>query len=366
MAMVAVTVAMRGATGGGSRLTVADGVTGPRRMRRVAWRGGRSRIRQEITDTRRRRRRRDTTWSWTTDEGARDRWEVGGGRWEVPPCGAPLRAWHHALVLVRTFGIGVVVALAALVWTVFAVQTWAQTPSTCSSARLLAAGADASEQNGLWWIWPDDGVVRQITSGGGGVYLVAISPDQRWVAYYQGPDNYNPATDRFVVDTWVFDIQTEERTKLVDGSSPLGWLADSSALVLGQHPNQMVLVPSGQLVSTQGTLIYAQSMRTVFSPDQRLRAVVDTTSRGADAVSILDSGSGDEVWHIPTGRGAPQLAWSPDAQRLAFTSGMDAGGGMEWRLRMANLGDRSVQVPQVAQQLSLDSVVWVPPPADCS
>jgi len=248
----------------------------------------------------------------------------------------------------------------------FAMPTGAQTASTCSSDRLLAAGADASEQNGLWWIWPDDGVVRQITSGGGGVYLVAISPDQRWVAYYQGPDNYNPATDRFVVDTWVFDLQTEERTKLVDGSSPLGWLADSSALVLGQHPDQMVLVPSGQLVPTQGTLIYAQSMRSAFSPDQRLRAVVDTTSRGADAISILDGGSGDEMWRIPTGRGAPQLAWSPDAQRLAFTSGMDTGGGMEWRLRVANLADRSVQMPPVAQELFLDSVVWVPPAGECS
>jgi len=272
-------------------------------------------------------------------------------------------AWHHALVAVRMRAIGVMVVL---VWAAFAMPALAQAPGACSSARLLAAGADASEQNGLWWIWPDDGTIRQITSGGGGVYLVAVSPDQRWVAYYQGPDNYNPATDRFVVDTWVFDLQTEERTKLVEGSSPLGWLSDSSALVLGQHPDQMVLVPSAQLVPTQGTLIYAQSMRAAFSPDQRLRAVVDTTSRGADAISILDADSGDEVWHIPTGRGAPQLAWSPDAQRLAFTSGMDTGGVMEWRLRVANLGDRSVQVPQVAQELFLDSVIWVPPAGECS
>ena len=272
------------------------------------------------------------------------------------------RTWHHALVAVRIWAIAWVVLL---VWAAFAMPALAQTPSACASDRLLAAGADASEQNGLWWIWPDHGTSRQITSGGGGVYLVAISPDQRWVAYYQGPDNYNPATDRFVVDTWVFDLQTEERTKLVDGSSPLGWLTDSSALVLGQHPDQMVQVPSGQVVPTQGTLIYAQSMRSMFSPDQRLRAVVDTTSRGADAISILDAGSGDEVWHIPTGRGAPQLAWSPDAQRLAFTSGMDTGGGMEWRLRVANLGDRSVQVPQVAQELLLDSVIWVPPAGEC-
>jgi hypothetical protein len=246
-----------------------------------------------------------------------------------------------------------------------ATPSFGQTTPACASDRLLAAGTDASQQNGLWWIWPDEGVVRQLSSGGGGVYLVAISPDERWVAYYQGPDNYNPATDRFVVDTWVFDLQTEQRTKLVDGSSPLGWLSDSSALVLGQHPDQMVLVPSGQLVPTQGELIYAQSMRAVFSPDLRLRAVVDTTSRGADAISIRDGGSGAEVWHIPTGRGAPQLAWSPDAQRLAYTSGVDTGGGMEWRLRVANLADHDVQVPTAAQELYLDSVVWVPAPADC-
>ena len=254
-----------------------------------------------------------------------------------------------------------------LVWmAAVAVPGFAQTAVSCSSARLLAAGNDAAEQNGLWWIWPDEGQIHQISSGGGGVYLVAISPDQRWVAYYQGPDNYNPATDRFIVNTWVFDLQTEERTKLVDGSSPLGWLTDSSALVLGQHPDQMVLVPSGQLVPTQGTLIYAQSMRSAFSPDQRLRAVVDTTSRGADAISIVDGSSGDEVWHIPTGRGAPQLAWSPDAQRLAFTSGAETNGGMDWRLRVANLADHTVAIPQVAQDLFLDSVIWAPPPADCA
>ena len=273
--------------------------------------------------------------------------------------------WSVEARVRRVVPMGVVAMLLLGVALAFAAPSFGQTAPACASDRLLAAGSDASLQNGLWWIWPDEGVVRQISSGGGGVYLVATSPDQHWVAYYQGPDNYNPATDRFVVDTWVFDLQTEQRTKLVDGSSPLGWLSDSSALVLGQHPDQMVLVPGAQLVPTQGELIYAQSMRAIFSPDQRLRAVVDTTSRGADAISIVDTGSGAEVWHIPTGRGAPQLAWSPDAQRLAYTSGMDTGDGMEWRLRVANLADHNVQVPQVAQELYLDSVVWVPAPADC-
>lgn len=255
--------------------------------------------------------------------------------------------------------------LAALV--LWAAPAFAQTDAdACSPARLLAAGADASQQNGLWWIWPDSGLVRQISAGGGAMYLVAISPDQRWVAYYQGPDNYNPATDRFVVDTWVMDLQSEDRTKLVEGSSPIGWLSDSSALVLGQHPDQMVLVPSGELVPSQGTLVSAQSMRAAVSPDQRLRAVVDATPQGASGISILDSASGQEVWTLGTGRGAPQLAWSPDAQRLAFTSGTDSGEGMIWQLRMASLADRTVQLVGAAQDLRLHSVMWLPPADDCS
>jgi dipeptidyl aminopeptidase/acylaminoacyl peptidase len=239
-------------------------------------------------------------------------------------------------------------------------------PSACSADRLLVAGADASQRNGVWWVSPDEGTLRQISSGGGAIYFVSVSPDQRWAAYYQGPDNYNPATDRFVVDTWVLDLETEAATKLVDGSSPLGWVSDSSALVLGQHPDQMVLVPSGQVVPTQGNLMYAQSMRAALSPDQQFRAVVDTTPQGANGISILDSTSGDEVWHIPTGRGAPQLAWSRDAQRLAFTSGTDSQDGLIWKLRMASVADHSVQLVNATQDLFLHSVLWAPASPDCA
>jgi hypothetical protein len=259
----------------------------------------------------------------------------------------------------------------AIVWTgllsaVVAQQgTGNNVAGQCSPDRLLVAGADSSQANGLWWVWPDAGTLRQISSGGGAAYLVAVSPDHRWVAYYQGPDNYNPATDRFVVDTWVLDLETEARTRLVEGSSPLGWLSDSSALVLGQHPDQMVLVPSAQLVPTQGTLIYAQSMRAAPSPDQQFRAVVEATPQGANGISILDGSSGDEVWHIPTGRGAPQLAWSPDAQRLAYTSGNDSPDGLVWKLRMASLADKTALIVDATQDLLLDSVIWAPAAPDC-
>jgi hypothetical protein len=237
----------------------------------------------------------------------------------------------------------------------------------CTPTRLLAGGSDASGQyTGLFWIWPDAGYVRQVdVSGNADDYLVAVSPDKRWVAYYQGPANYNPATDRFIVDTWVMDLQTDEQTKLVEGSSPIGWITDSSALVLGQHPDQMVLVPSAELVPTQGNFEYAQSMRVSSSPDQRLRAVVDATPQGAGGISILDAQSGDEVHRITTGRGAPQLAWSPDSTRLAYTSGNDSQDGLVWRLRLASTSDWSTSMPSGAESLALHSVIWAPPLAGC-
>ena len=237
----------------------------------------------------------------------------------------------------------------------------------CTPTRLLAGGADAQGQHeGLWWVWPDDGFVREIEPDTNAAdYLVAVSPDQRWVAYYQGPADYNPATQRFVVDTWVMDLQTDERTELVPGNSPLGWISDSSAVVLGERPTSMAHVPGGDIVPTQGTLIYAQSMRAAASPDQRLKAVVDRTPQGAGGISILDAGSNDEVLHIQTGRGAPQLAWSPDSTRLAYTSGNDSATGLLWRLRMMPMTDQRPTLVSSTQDLSLHSVLWAPALPGC-
>jgi hypothetical protein len=106
-------------------------------------------------------------------------------------------------------------------------------------------------------------------------------------------------------------------------------------------------------------------MRSALSPDQQFRAVVDTTPQGANGISILNGSSGDELWRIPTGRGAPQLAWSADAQRLAFTSANDSQDGLVWKLRMANVGDHTVQVVEATQDLFLHSVIWAPVSSEC-
>jgi hypothetical protein len=70
--------------------------------------------------------------------------------------------------------------------------------------------------------------------------------------------------------------------------------------------------------------------------------------------------------HIPTGRGAPQLAWSPDSSRLAFTSGTDTAEGLLWQLRMVSLPDKKVSLFEPTQDLHLHSVLWAPPLAGCS
>ena len=238
----------------------------------------------------------------------------------------------------------------------------------CTPTRLLAAGTDgANPDTGLWWIWPDDGFVRRVDPGATGrSYLVSVSPDERWVAYYQAPADYNPATDRFVVDAWVMDLETDARIKLMAGATPIGWTSDSGAVVLGEHPDLMVRVPSGDVVPTTGTPVYALSMRSALSPDQQLRAVVDRTPQGANGISVLAADSGDEVMHIPTGRGAPQLGWSPDSARLAFTSGNDAAGGLIWKLRVADLASKSVSLLEATQDFLLHSVLWAPPLPGCA
>jgi hypothetical protein len=237
----------------------------------------------------------------------------------------------------------------------------------CTPTRLLAGGTDDSNQHdGLWWVWPDDGYIRDINPDNlASDYVVAFSPDGRWVAYYQGPDNYNPATDRFVVDTWVMDLETDERTRLVSGNTPIGWISDSSALVLGERPMFMTLVPTGEVVPTQGNLLYAQSMRAADSPDGKLRAAVVRTPQGAAGISILDNTSGSEVAHINTGRGAPQLAWAPDSARLAYTSGNDSPAGLIWKLRTFSPGATQPALVGAARDLSLHSVLWAPPLPGC-
>jgi dipeptidyl aminopeptidase/acylaminoacyl peptidase len=140
---------------------------------------------------------------------------------------------------------------------------------------------------------------------------------------------------------------------------------DSSAVVLGERPTSMALVPTGEIVPTQGNPEYAQSMRSAVSPDQHVVAVVDRTPQGAGGISILDAASKAEVLYIQTGRGAPQLAWSPDSTRLAYTSGNDSPTGLLWRLRMMVMTDRQPTLLGSTQDLSLHSVLWAPPLSGC-
>jgi hypothetical protein len=107
-------------------------------------------------------------------------------------------------------------------------------------------------------------------------------------------------------------------------------------------------------------------MRAIVSPNGQLQASVEKTPDGAAAISILDVASQSEVMHISTGRGAPQLAWSPDSAWLAFTSGSDTADGLLWQLRMASLADHSVALLGLTQDLHLHSVLWAPALPGCS
>jgi hypothetical protein len=71
------------------------------------------------------------------------------------------------------------------------------------------------------------------------------------------------------------------------------------------------------------------------------------------------------VMNIPTGRGAVQLAWSPDAKRLAYTSGVDSPQGLIWRLRMVDVVDRSVSLLDATGEMEIHSVIWAPALAGC-
>jgi hypothetical protein len=229
----------------------------------------------------------------------------------------------------------------------------------CAPPRLLVADTDA-----MWWLWPETGLLRQVgPPQPERAYLVAVSPDGRWVTYYQRQSQVQ--TDRFVVDTWVMDLATDERSKLVDGNSPIGWIADHNAVVLGERPQLMALVPSGALEPTSGQLVLADSMRGLTSPDGRLRAAVATMPTGAAGVNIIDMQSGESLMNIPTGRGAVQLAWSPDSTHLAYTSGVDSPQGLSWRLRMVDLSDKSVSLLDVTGEMEIHSVIWAPALAGC-
>lgn len=272
--------------------------------------------------------------------------------------------WIGSLTLALLFS-AQTVALALL----FSTQTAAAAPAQldpCISTRLLVAGIDSSGDAGMWWVWPDDGVVEQVDPGTTyRSYLIDVSPDARWVLYYAADNNYNPATDRFVVDTWVMDQTTSDRFEINPGSSPLGWTADSSAVVSGEHPNVMARVPSGEQVPSQGTLVPPMSMRSVVSTDGQLRATVESTPQGASGISVTAEATGDEVMHVATGRGAPQMAWSPDSSRMAFTTGSDSGEGLIWQLRMLDVISQTASVVDLTRDLRLHSVLWPPPPPGC-
>ena len=135
--------------------------------------------------------------------------------------------------------------------------------------------------------------------------------------------------------------------------------------MLGERPYLMATVPDGELVATSGELVMASAMRTVLSPDGRLRASVATTPNGAGGVNITDASSGEPIMDVPTGRGAIELAWSPDSSRLAYTSGVSGPDGLTWRLRIVDLADQRVTVLPSTQEMESYSVVWAPPPPGC-
>ena len=69
---------------------------------------------------------------------------------------------------------------------------------------------------------------------------------------------------------------------------------------------------------------------------------------------------------IPTGRGAVQLAWSPDGTHLAYTSGVDTPQGLIWRLRMVDLSEKSVSLLDSTGETEIHSVVWAPALSGCN
>lgn len=234
----------------------------------------------------------------------------------------------------------------------------------CAPSRLLVAGADPADGlEGLWWVWPDDDIVRPIERSPQRSFLIARSPDERWVSYYKRSST--DLSDRFVVDAWVIDVATDERYKLVEDGTPRAWNANSLGVVLGERPFQMALVPSGELVPTEGPLVAEDGMRSLISPDGQRRATVATSSRGSVAVELFDVGQSDPFMSIPTGLGPIQLAWSPDSARLAYTSSMAGQDGIVWRLRMVDVAERSVAPVESTRGLALHAVVWVPPLGGC-
>src|SRR5262249_6140257 len=63
--------------------------------------------------------------------------------------------WSVEARVLRVVPMGLVAMLSLGVALASAAPSFGQTAPACASDRLLAAGTDASLQNGLWWIWPD-------------------------------------------------------------------------------------------------------------------------------------------------------------------------------------------------------------------
>jgi len=229
----------------------------------------------------------------------------------------------------------------------------------CTPERLLVAGTTADEtMAGIWWLDPADQRVRQVESSPQRSYLVAPSPDSRWVAYYQRSST--DPSDRFVVDAWVIDVATDERYKLVEDSTPRAWNVESKGVVLGERPYLMATVPAGELVPTEGPLVAADGTRTVMSPDGQMRAAVATSSRGSVALELFEAGQTDPFMSVPTGLAQIQMAWAPDSTRLAYVSSMAGRDGIVWRLRMVDIAERTVAPVESTLDLHLHSVVWLP------
>jgi len=236
----------------------------------------------------------------------------------------------------------------------------------CEPSRLLLAGSDRSDkETGLWWLSPDEGTLRQIeASTSRPSFLVAVSPDARWATYYQQAPQ--PGSDRFVTDTWVIDLATDERIRLVEGNGPLGWTADGGAVVLRERPSLMARVPGGELVAAENVAT-GDAMHAANSADGRFRAEALRSFQGAPAgIEIFDMATGEQVLNMRTTRAAITLAWSPDSQRLAFTSGEDGPDGLLWRLQMVDIASRRVSLVDSTRDMQVFSVLWAPALPGCA
>jgi Tol biopolymer transport system component len=187
-----------------------------------------------------------------------------------------------------------------------------------------AGGGVVPRRPGVF-VMDDDGAnLRELGDVSGSVFVTAVSPDGRYIAFSVFPDN-EAGADVFSMQVDGSDLR--QVTSGVGLEVVSGWRRPANQILFwNQNEPQGYLAINPDGSGRTNVLLPGHLIDPVVSPDGSRVAYVAVVSGEANIFVANSDGSSPTNLTAITGIGGGSPEWSPDGAALAFTSLQDAAG----------------------------------------